>query len=95
MTVKGTSTACIAVIDGQLLCAINIGDRGFLLVRGDKWTRVTHQHALAGSSSIIVASTDGLFDSLFDEEILDLLVEAKVDGHEVPPRTWLMLGFVF
>ncbi|CAA6672510.1 unnamed protein product [Spirodela intermedia] len=34
-TARGTSTACVAAVDGRLLRAINVGDSGFMVVRGD------------------------------------------------------------
>ncbi|MQM14202.1 hypothetical protein Taro_047130 [Colocasia esculenta] len=109
-TARGTSTACIAVVDGQLLRAVNIGDSGFLVVRGDKVVyrsatqqshfnrpyqvgRVDKGDPPASASrtvvriapgDIIVAGTDGLFDNLFHEEIVEVLAEAKADGHGAP-----------
>lgn len=109
-TARGTSTACIAVVDGQLLRAVNLGDSGFLVVRGAKV--VYHSAPQKGSlnrpyqvggvdrgdppesasriavpiepGDIIVAGTDGLFDNLFDAEILGVLAGAKADGHGTP-----------
>ncbi|CAA6674457.1 unnamed protein product [Spirodela intermedia] len=91
-TARGTSTACIGAVDGQLLRAVNIGDSGFMVVRGDAvaYRSPSQQHSFnflsrsAGwtklvPGDVIVAASDGLFDNLFEEEIVELVARKRAD----------------
>ncbi|XP_050218745.1 probable protein phosphatase 2C 55 isoform X2 [Mercurialis annua] len=104
--VKGSSTACIVALINEGLCAINLGDSGFTVVRdGHKlfsspvqlhgfnfpYQLANGKHSDLPSSGqvfklnvapgdVIVVGTDGLFDNLFNNEIIELVVDALRDG---------------
>ncbi|CAA6672513.1 unnamed protein product [Spirodela intermedia] len=104
-TARGTSTACIGAVDGQLLRAVNIGDSGFMVVRGDAvaYRSPSQQHSFnfpfqigrvdegtplkravelateLAPGDVIVAASDGLFDNLFEEEIVELVARKRAD----------------
>jgi protein phosphatase PTC7 len=96
--IPGSSTACVLVLDGDRLNTVNLGDSGFMVIRGKKIIyRFKEQHhsfnypfQLGTASTttpsdaddvrmevregdIIVIGSDGLFDNLFDYEILDIV----------------------
>jgi len=99
--VTGSSTCCICVLDGLVLRAANLGDSGFMVIRGTEiiFRTTEQQHAFnspyqlgTGSSDLpehsqmievdvqpgdlVVVGSDGLFDNLFDDEILDMTLRA-------------------
>lgn len=102
--VQGSSTACILVLDGIHLQAANLGDSGFMVIRGLEVVFRTkeQQHSFnfpyqigTGSADkpqhsqrltvevqpgdLIIAGTDGLWDNLFDEDILEIVANASND----------------
>lgn len=102
--VQGSSTACILVLDGVHLHAANLGDSGFMVIRGLEVVFRTkeQQHSFnfpyqigTGSADkphhsqrltvevqpgdLIIAGTDGLWDNLFDEDILEIVANAGND----------------
>lgn len=102
--VQGSSTACILVLDGIHLNAANLGDSGFMVIRGLEVVFRTkeQQHSFnfpyqigTGSADkpqhsqrltvevqpgdLIIAGTDGLWDNLFDEDILEVVANASND----------------
>lgn len=102
--VQGSSTCCIAVLDGIHLTAANLGDSGFMVVRGLEVVFKTkeQQHSFnfpyqigTGSADkphhaqrlsievqpgdLIIAGTDGLWDNLFTEDILEVIASASSD----------------
>jgi protein phosphatase PTC7 len=102
--VQGSSTACILVLDGTHLNAANLGDSGFMVIRGLEIVYRTkeQQHSFnfpyqigTGSADkphhaqriqvevqpddLIILGTDGLWDNLFDEDIIDVVANAPSD----------------
>jgi protein phosphatase PTC7 len=102
--VQGSSTACIIVLDGNHINAANLGDSGFMVVRGLEIVYRTkeQQHSFnfpyqigTGSADkphhaqriqievqpddLIILGTDGLWDNLFDEDIIDVIANAPSD----------------
>jgi protein phosphatase PTC7 len=102
--VQGSSTACILVLDGTHINAANLGDSGFMIVRGLEIVYRTkeQQHSFnfpyqigTGSADkphhsqritievqpddLIILGTDGLWDNLFDEDIIDVVANAPSD----------------
>jgi len=101
--VQGSSTCCILVLDGQQLRAANLGDSGFMVIRGlDIVYRTKEQHSFnfpyqigTGSADkpqhaqritvevqpddLIILGTDGLWDNLFDEDIIEVVANAPSD----------------
>lgn len=100
--VQGSSTACIINIDGIHLTAANLGDSGFMVIRGMEIVFRTkeQQHSFnfpyqigTGSADkpqdaqrlsvevqpgdLVIAGTDGLWDNLFDEDILEILANCS------------------
>jgi len=100
--VQGSSTCCIIVLDGVHLTAANLGDSGFMVLRGQNIVYRTkeQQHSFnfpyqigTGSADrpdhsqriavtvqpgdVIIAGTDGLWDNLYDEDILEVLAESS------------------
>jgi len=95
--VQGSSTCCIIVLDGYQLRTANLGDSGFMVIRGTQiaYRSKEQQHSFnfpyqlgTGSADLphhaacvnmnvlpgdlIVVGTDGLFDNLYDDEILEI-----------------------
>jgi len=95
--VQGSSTCCIVVLDGYQLKTANLGDSGFMVVRGSNilFRSKEQQHSFnfpyqlgTGSADLphhaacvnlnilpgdlLIVGTDGLFDNLYDNEILDI-----------------------
>jgi len=102
--VQGSSTCCILVLDGQQLRAANLGDSGFMVIRGLDIVYRTkeQQHSFnfpyqigTGSADkpqhaqritvevqpddLIILGTDGLWDNLFDEDIIEVVANAPSD----------------
>lgn len=102
--VQGSSTCCILVLDGNQLLAANLGDSGFMIIRGLEIVYRTkeQQHSFnfpyqigTGSADkphhsqriqidvqpddLIILGTDGLWDNLFDEDIIDTVAHAPSD----------------
>jgi protein phosphatase PTC7 len=102
--VQGSSTCCILVLDGNHINAANLGDSGFMIVRGLEIVYRTkeQQHSFnfpyqigTGSADkphhsqriqievqpddLIILGTDGLWDNLFDEDIIDVIANAPSD----------------
>jgi protein phosphatase PTC7 len=102
--VQGSSTACIIVLDGTHINAANLGDSGFMIIRGLEIVYRTkeQQHSFnfpyqigTGSADkphhsqritidvqpddLIILGTDGLWDNLFDEDIIDVVANAPSD----------------
>jgi len=102
--VQGSSTCCIIALDGMQLTAANLGDSGFMVVRGSTLIFRTkeQQHSFnfpfqigTGSTDkphhaqrlcvevqpgdLVIAGTDGLWDNLFDDDILKILATAPSD----------------
>lgn len=102
--VQGSSTACVLVLDGIHLYAANLGDSGFMVLRGLDIVYRTkeQQHSFnfpyqigTGSADkpqhsqritvevqpgdLIIVGTDGLWDNLFDDDILEVVASASAD----------------
>lgn len=102
--VQGSSTACILTLDGTILSAANLGDSGFMVVRGLEiiYRTKEQQHSFnfpyqigTGSADkphhsqriqievqpddLIILGTDGLWDNLFDDDIIDILASSSSD----------------
>lgn len=102
--VQGSSTCCILVLDGTQLRAANLGDSGFMVIRGLEiiYRTKEQQHSFnfpyqigTGSADkpqhsqritvevqpddLIILGTDGLWDNLFDEDILEVVANAPSD----------------
>jgi protein phosphatase PTC7 len=102
--VQGSSTACILVLDGTHISAANLGDSGFMIVRGldivyrskeqqhsfnfpyqigtgsaDKPQHSQRIHLEVQPDDLIILGTDGLWDNLFDEDIIDIIANAPSD----------------
>jgi len=102
--VQGSSTCCICVLDGVHLNAANLGDSGFMVLRGLEIVYRTkeQQHSFnfpyqigTGSADkpqhsqritievqpgdLIIVGTDGLWDNLFDDDILEVVANAPND----------------
>jgi len=102
--VQGSATCCIITIDGMQLCAANLGDSGFMVIRGlDIVFRTKEQqHSFnfpyqigTGSADmpyhsqrlivdvqpgdLIICGTDGLWDNLYDEDIIKVVANASAD----------------
>jgi len=102
--VQGSSTCCILVLDGQQLRAANLGDSGFMVIRGLDIVYRTkeQQHSFnfpyqigTGSADkpqhsqritvevqpddLIILGTDGLWDNLFDDDIIEVVANAPSD----------------
>jgi len=99
--VTGSSTCCICVLDGHVLRSANLGDSGFMVIRGldiiyrskeqqhafnspyqlgtgstdrPEHATVTEVNVLPGD--LVILGSDGLFDNLYDDEILELASKA-------------------
>lgn len=102
--VQGSSTCCIITLDGNYINAANLGDSGFMVIRGLEIVYRTkeQQHSFnfpyqigTGSADkphhaqriqvevqpddLIILGTDGLWDNLFDEDIIDIVANAPSD----------------
>jgi len=102
--VQGSSTCCIIMLNGIHLTAANLGDSGFMVLRGLDIVYRTkeQQHSFnfpyqigTGSADkpehsqriavevqpgdLIIAGTDGLWDNLFDDDILEVVANAPND----------------
>lgn len=102
--VQGSSTCCILTLDGIHVSAANLGDSGFMVIRGLEIVYRTkeQQHSFnfpyqigTGSADkpqhsqrinvdvqpgdLIIIGTDGLWDNLFDEDILEIIANAPSD----------------
>jgi protein phosphatase PTC7 len=102
--VQGSSTCCILVLDGTQIRAANLGDSGFMIIRGLEIVYRTkeQQHSFnfpyqigTGSADkphhsqritievqpddLIILGTDGLWDNLFDEDIIEVVANAPSD----------------
>ncbi|CAJ2646359.1 unnamed protein product [Trifolium pratense] len=99
---KGSSTACIIALTDEALNAINLGDSGFIVIRGGSivFKSPVKQHGFnfpyqlesgnagdhpssaevftvpVASGDVIVAGTDGLFDNLYNNDIIAVVVSA-------------------
>jgi protein phosphatase PTC7 len=99
--VQGSSTCCVLTLEGIHLHAANLGDSGFMVLRGLEIVYRTkeQQHSFnfpyqigTGSADkpqhaqritvevqpgdLIIVGTDGLWDNLFDEDILEVVANA-------------------
>lgn len=102
--VQGSSTCCILVLEGNHLNAANLGDSGFMVIRGLDivYRSKEQQHSFnfpyqigTGSADkphhaqriqvevqpddLVILGTDGLWDNLFDEDIIDIVANAPSD----------------
>ncbi|XP_058777884.1 probable protein phosphatase 2C 80 [Vicia villosa] len=104
----GSSTACIIALTDEALNAINLGDSGFIVIRGGSviFKSPAQQHDFnfpyqldrgntsdlpssgevftipVASGDIIVAGTDGLFDNLYNNDIVGVVVSSTRAGLE-------------
>lgn len=96
---KGSSTACVTILNDSTLFSLNIGDSGFIIIRDKKiyYSRQITVHSFnypfqlgkgtrkknvpkdglfkkqtIFSGDIIVMGTDGLWDNLFEQHILEM-----------------------
>lgn len=99
--VQGSSTCCVVSLNGVHLSAANLGDSGFMVVRGAEIVFRTkeQQHSFnfpyqigTGSADkpehsqrlavevqpgdLIIVGTDGLWDNLFDDDIMEVIANA-------------------
>jgi len=104
MEVQGSSTCCIITLEGLRLNAANLGDSGFMVLRGTDIVYRTkeQQHSFnfpyqigTGSADkpehsqrilvevqqgdLIIVGTDGLWDNLFDEDIIEVVSQSYSD----------------
>jgi protein phosphatase PTC7 len=102
--VQGSSTCCILALDGVNVSAANLGDSGFMVIRGLEIVYRTkeQQHSFnfpyqigTGSADkpqhaqrirvevqpddLIILGTDGLWDNLFNEDIIEVVANAPSD----------------
>lgn len=100
--IQGSATCCIVLLDGFCLRTANLGDSGFMVVRGtDVVFRSKEQqhsfnfpyqlgtgsadypcHAVSVTVNIqpgdlIIVGTDGLWDNLYDDEIVELTTQSS------------------
>lgn len=103
--IQGSTTACAAVLQGNLITISNLGDSGCLIVRKGKvlFRTKEQQHIFnfpvqlgTGHSTtpkdadnttlqveegdLILLATDGLFDNLYDHEIIDIIREYQANN---------------
>eukprot|EP01110_Echinostelium_bisporum_P009383 TRINITY_DN33051_c0_g1_i1.p1 TRINITY_DN33051_c0_g1~~TRINITY_DN33051_c0_g1_i1.p1 ORF type:complete len:344 (-),score=123.31 TRINITY_DN33051_c0_g1_i1:60-1091(-) len=101
-SVHGSSTCCILSLEGLRLNAANLGDSGFMVVRGSQivYRSKEQQHSFnfpyqigTGSADkpehsmsitvdiqpgdLVIAGTDGLWDNLYDEDIMEAVAQAS------------------
>ncbi|CAL5188003.1 unnamed protein product [Lathyrus oleraceus] len=105
---RGSSTACIIALTDEALNAINLGDSGFIVIRGGSiiFKSPVQQHDFnftyqlergntgdlpssgevftipVSPGDIIVAGTDGLFDNLYNNDIVGVVVSSTRAGLE-------------
>ncbi|CAI8588728.1 unnamed protein product [Vicia faba] len=105
---RGSSTACIIALTNEALNAINLGDSGFIVIRGGSiiFKSPVQQHDFnftyqlergntgdlpssgevftipVSPGDIIVAGTDGLFDNLYNNDIVGVVVSSTRAGLE-------------
>lgn len=102
--VQGSSTCCVLVLDGIHISAANLGDSGFMVIRGLEiiFRTKEQQHSFnfpyqigTGSADkpqhsqrlnvevqpgdLIIVGTDGLWDNLFDDDIIEVVANAPSD----------------
>lgn len=100
--IQGSATCCIVLLDGFCLRTANLGDSGFMVIRGaDIVFRSKEQqhsfnfpyqlgtgsadmpsHAISVTVNIqpgdlVIVGTDGLWDNLYDDEIVELATSAS------------------
>jgi protein phosphatase PTC7 len=111
--VKGSSTACVALLKGNELHAVNVGDSGFMIIRNNAsiFRTKEQQHYFncpfqlgsdsgdtpeAGDKSttpvqpgdLIVMASDGLWDNLFDNEIINISMNTlRKEGENCPTKS--------
>lgn len=101
MDIQGSATCCVVVLDGYCLKTANLGDSGFMVVRGTDivFRSKEQQHSFnfpyqlgTGSADmpfhavnitvnilpgdLIIVGTDGLWDNLYDDEIVETTTQA-------------------
>jgi serine/threonine protein phosphatase PrpC len=106
--VKGSTTACIAVLRGDELRVANLGDCGLVIIRngeyvfqteeqqhsfnfpyqlgivsGDRPTDAQNFQIKVKKGDVVIMGTDGLFDNLFEEEVLQI-VRDNTTSHPMP-----------
>jgi protein phosphatase PTC7 len=102
--VQGSSTCCVLVLDGIHISAANLGDSGFMVIRGLEiiFRTKEQQHSFnfpyqigTGSADkpqhsqrinievqpgdLIIVGSDGLWDNLFDDDIIEVVANAPSD----------------
>lgn len=102
--VQGSSTCCILTLDGIHITAANLGDSGFMVIRGLEiiFRTKEQQHSFnfpyqigTGSADkpqhsqrlnvevqpgdLVIVGTDGLWDNLFDDDIIAVVANAPSD----------------
>jgi len=100
--IQGSSTCCIVTLDGFCLRTANLGDSGFMIIRGTDiiFRSKEQQHSFnfpyqlgTGSADmpahavsitvniqpgdLIIVGTDGLWDNLYDDEIVEIAVQTS------------------
>lgn len=102
----GSSTAVILMAEGQSVKYSNLGDSGFMVIRGDKVAFRTREQTHAFNTpyqigtggdhptdaeegrvaveegDIIVLGTDGLFDNLFDDQIVEIVKQGRQEKRD-------------
>lgn len=98
--IQGSATCCIVLLDGFCLRTANLGDSGFMVIRGSDivFRSKEQQHSFnfpyqlgTGSADmpnhavsvtvniqpgdLVIVGTDGLWDNLYDDEIVDLATQ--------------------
>ncbi|ORX71485.1 protein serine/threonine phosphatase 2C [Linderina pennispora] len=101
--VRGSSTACVVVLRGDELRVANLGDCSLTVVRqGDMLGTEEHSDGPSDAQvfrlkvqrgDIVIVGSDGVFDNLFDDDILDEVnqhlpaaMRAAVSPFHVDPR---------
>jgi len=99
--IQGSSTCCVVLLDGYCLRTANLGDSGFMVIRGSDivFRSKEQQHSFnfpyqlgTGSADypshavsitvniqpgdLVIIGTDGLWDNLYDDEIVDIALQA-------------------
>ncbi|KAF9593766.1 hypothetical protein IFM89_025391 [Coptis chinensis] len=118
---QGSSTACIVTLKEKRLCAVNIGDSGFIVIRKEKKiyrSPIQQRHfncpyQLGNSpgcdrphsaqvlnfpveaGDAIVVGTDGLFDNLFDLEIVEEVNKGIRDGLDPNEVAYIIAGIAW
>ncbi|KAK6014815.1 hypothetical protein OSTOST_19793 [Ostertagia ostertagi] len=97
--VPGSSTACVLVVHQEMLYSANLGDSGFMVVRngrvltkryrgfiGDTPDLADKKEIRVQKGDIVLLATDGLWDNLTEQHVLDQLrplIEEKATVQEV------------